>query len=340
MFRFFKRFFSKDMAMDLGTANTLIFCKGKGIVLNEPSVVAMDRYSGEVLAWGLEAKRMLGRTNREIEVIRPLKDGVIANFDVTNKMMRKMLESAYNRAHLVHPRMIICVPAGITSVEKRAVIDAAEQSGARDCYLIEEPMAAAIGAGLPISEPVGSMIVDIGGGTTEVAVISLGGIAYSESVRVAGDEINEAIMRNLRLEHNLLIGENLAEQVKIAIGSAHPLEQELTHMVKGRSVETGIPTAKEISSEHIRRTIREPVDVIVKTVLRALEKTSPELIADVADYGIVLTGGGALLRNLNVLLEKETGVNVIMADDPLTSVVRGTGWALEDMALYKDVFVN
>ncbi|ADU65296.1 rod shape-determining protein [Desulfurispirillum indicum] len=340
MLRLFKRFFSKDIAMDLGTANSLIFCRGKGIVLNEPSVVAIDRYTGEVIAWGMEAKRMLGRTNKEIEVIRPLKDGVIANFDVTNKMMRKMLEAAYNRAHLVHPRMIICVPAGITSVEKRAVIDAAEQSGARECFLIEEPMAAAIGAGLPISEPTGSMIVDIGGGTTEVAVISLGGIAYSESMRVAGDEINEAIIRYLRLEHNLLVGENLAEQVKIAIGSAYPLEQELTYTVKGRSVETGIPASKEISSQEIREAIREPVDVIMKTVFRALEKTSPELISDVADYGIVITGGGALLRNLNVYVEKVTGVNVIIADDPLTSVVRGTGWALEDMATYRDVFVN
>ncbi|WP_027390384.1 rod shape-determining protein [Chrysiogenes arsenatis] len=340
MFDFLFGVFSKDLAMDLGTANSLIYHKGKGIVLNEASVVAIDKSSNNVIAWGNDAKKMLGRANQDIRVIRPLKDGVIADFEITNKMMRKMIEAVYNRVHLINPRMIICVPAGITSVEKKAVIDAAEQSGARSCYLIEEPMAAAIGAGLPISEPIGNMVVDIGGGTTEVAVISLGGIAYSESVRVAGDELNESIMRYLRTEYNMLIGENLAENIKFAIGSAYKLEHEISYMVKGRNLTTGIPGSVELSSVEVRAAIIEPVNAIVDAIKRALDKTSPELIADIADHGIVLTGGGALLRNLDVLISRATGLNVIVADDPLTSVVKGTGWALEDMRTYQKVFVN
>lgn len=340
MFDFLMGLFSKDLAMDLGTANSLIYHKGKGIVLNEASVVAVQSRTGDLIAVGNEAKSMLGRSNKDITVIRPLKDGVIADFDITNRMMRRMIETVYNRERLVSPRMIVCVPAGITSVEKKAVIDAAEQAGARQVFLIEEPMAAAIGAGLPIAEPIGNMVVDIGGGTTEVAVISLGGIAYAESVRVAGDEMNDSLRRYMRAEYNMLIGENLAEQLKIEIGSAAPLDAERSYSVRGRNLTTGIPSAVELRSEEVREAMAEPVNVIVEAVRRALDKTSPELITDIADRGIVLTGGGALLRNLDQRIGRETGLSVVVAEEPLTSVVKGTGWALEDIRTYQKVFVN
>jgi rod shape-determining protein MreB len=326
--------FSNDLAIDLGTANTLVYVKGQGIVINEPSVVAINKnLTGpkRILAVGKEAKEMLGRTPGEIVAIRPLKDGVIADFEITAAMIRYFVEKAHNRRTMVKPRVIVCVPYGITNVEKRAVKEAAESAGVREVFLIEEPMAAAIGAGLPVTEPSGSMIVDIGGGTTEVAVISLAGIVYSKSVRVAGDKMDEAIVHYVKRKYNLLIGERTAEEIKINIGNAYPSDVVEKMFVKGRDLVAGIPKTIEVTSEEIREAIAEPVNIIVEAVRVALEQTPPELAADIVDKGIVLAGGGALIRNLDVLLREETGLPVMIADNPLTSVVVGSGKALDQI---------
>ena len=326
--------FSNDLAIDLGTANTLVYVKGQGIVINEPSVVAINKnMSGpkRVLAVGKEAKEMLGRTPGDIVAIRPLKDGVIADFEITAAMIRYFVEKAHNRRTMVKPRVIVCVPYGITNVEKRAVKEAAESAGVREVFLIEEPMAAAIGAGLPVTEPSGSMIVDIGGGTTEVAVISLAGIVYSKSVRVAGDKMDEAIINYIKRKYNLLIGERTAEEIKIAIGNAYPSDVVETMHVKGRDMVAGIPKTIQVTSEEIREAIAEPVNIIVEAVRVALEQTPPELAADIVDKGIVLAGGGALIKNLDVLLREETGLPIMIADNPLTSVVVGSGKALDQI---------
>ncbi len=326
--------FSNDLAIDLGTANTLVYVKGQGIVINEPSVVAINKnISGpkRILAVGKEAKEMLGRTPGDIVAIRPLKDGVIADFEITAAMIRYFVEKAHNRRTMVKPRVIVCVPYGITNVEKRAVKEAAESAGVREVFLIEEPMAAAIGAGLPVTEPSGSMIVDIGGGTTEVAVISLAGIVYSKSVRVAGDKMDEAIINYIKRKYNLLIGERTAEEIKIAIGNAYPSDVVETMHVKGRDMVAGIPKTIQVTSEEIREAIAEPVNIIVEAVRVALEQTPPELAADIVDKGIVLAGGGALIKNLDVLLREETGLPIMIADNPLTSVVVGSGKALDQI---------
>jgi rod shape-determining protein MreB len=326
--------FSNDLAIDLGTANTLVYAKGQGIVMNEPSVVAINKnMTGpkRILAVGKEAKEMLGRTPGDIVAIRPLKDGVIADFEITAAMIRYFVEKAHNRRTMVKPRVIVCVPYGITNVEKRAVKEAAESAGVREVFLIEEPMAAAIGAGLPVTEPSGSMIVDIGGGTTEVAVISLAGIVYSKSVRVAGDKMDEAIMNFIRRKYNLLIGERTAEEIKIAIGNAYPGDSIETMHVKGRDMVAGIPKTIEVTSDEIREAIAEPVNIIVEAVRVALEQTPPELAADIVDKGIVLAGGGALIKNLDVLLREETGLPIMIADNPLTAVVIGSGKALDQI---------
>ena len=326
--------FSNDLAIDLGTANTLVYAKGQGIVMNEPSVVAINKnITGpkRILAVGKEAKEMLGRTPGDIVAIRPLKDGVIADFEITAAMISYFVEKAHNRRTMVKPRVIVCVPYGITNVEKRAVKEAAESAGVREVFLIEEPMAAAIGAGLPVTEPSGSMIVDIGGGTTEVAVISLAGIVYSKSVRVAGDKMDEAIMNFIRRKYNLLIGERTAEEIKIAIGNAYPGDTIETMHVKGRDMVAGIPKTIEVTSDEIREAIAEPVNIIVEAVRVALEQTPPELAADIVDKGIVLAGGGALIKNLDVLLREETGLPIMIADNPLTAVVIGSGKALDQI---------
>ena len=332
--------FSNDLAIDLGTANTLVYVKGKGIVTNEPSVVAVrnDSKGGKrILAVGMEAKNMLGRTPGSIVAIRPMKDGVIADFEITEAMLRYFIERAHNRRTMVKPRIIICVPYGITEVEKRAVRESAESAGAREVYLIEEPMAAAIGAGLPITEPSGNMIIDIGGGTTEVAVISLAGIVYSKSVRVGGDKMDEAIVNYLKRKYNLLIGERTAEQIKIEVGTAYPDEKVQKMNVKGRDLVAGIPKTIEVVSEEIREAITEPVNTIVDAVRVALEKTPPELAADIVDKGIVLAGGGALIRNLDVLLQEETGLPIMVAEDPLSAVVIGSGKALDQIDVLDNV---
>jgi rod shape-determining protein MreB len=329
--------FSNDLAIDLGTATTLIYVKGKGIVSCEPSVVAVQRDSrGErqVLAVGREAKEMLGRTPGNILAIRPLRDGVIADFEITEAMLRYFIARAHNRRTLVKPRIIICVPFGITEVEKRAVKESAESAGAREVYLIEEPMAAAIGAGLPITEPSGNMVVDIGGGTTEVAVISLAGIVYSQSVRVGGDKMDEAIVAYMKRKYNLAIGEQTAERIKISIGNAYPLDQQLTMEVKGRDMVAGIPKTE------VREALAEPINAIVESVLLALERTPPELAADIVDKGIVLTGGGALLKNMDVLLREETGLPVMVSDDPISAVVLGSGKTLDHLELLKEVTIG
>lgn len=335
--------FSNDLAIDLGTANTLVYLKGKGIVTNEPSVVAVQidsRGGKKILAVGKEAKNMLGRTPGSITAIRPMKDGVIADFEITEAMLRYFIEKAHNRRTMVKPRIIICVPYGITEVEKRAVRESAESAGAREVFLIEEPMAAAIGAGLPITEPSGNMIVDIGGGTTEVAVISLAGIVYSKSVRVGGDKMDEAIVNYLKRKYNLLIGERTAEQIKINIGTAYPEDEIRKMYVKGRDLVAGIPKTIEICSEEIREAIAEPVNTIVEAVRVALEKTPPELAADIVDKGIVLAGGGALIRNLDILLREETGLPITIAEDPLCAVVLGSGKALDQIDILSSVTMN
>ncbi len=333
---------SNDLAIDLGTANTLVYVKGKGIVLREPSVVAVrqDYRTNKVLAVGKEAKMMLGRTPGNISAIRPIKDGVIADFEVTEAMLRYFINKVHNRRTLVHPRIIISVPSGITQVEKRAVKESAEQAGAREVYLIEEPMAAAIGAGLPITEPTANMIVDIGGGTTEVAVISLAGIVYANSVRVAGDKMDDAILHHIKRHHNLAIGEHSAELIKTTIADVMPEPPFETMEIKGRDLVTGVPKTLTIDSNEIRGAISEQVDAIVEAVKMALELTPPELAADIVDKGIVLTGGGALLKNLDKRLKEETGLPIIIADDPLSSVVLGSGKALENIDVLKDVMVN
>jgi rod shape-determining protein MreB len=334
---------SQDLAIDLGTANTLIYIRDKGIVSNEPSVVAVQqdaRGGKKVLAVGREAKEMLGRTPGNIVAIRPMKDGVIADFEVTAAMLRHFIHTAHNRRSFVKPRIIIGIPSGITEVEKRAVREAAESAGAREVYLIEQPMAAAIGAGLPITEPSGNMIVDIGGGTSDVAVISLGGIVYSRSVRVAGDKMDEAIIQHIKRKYNLLIGERTAEQIKIQIGTAYPTEEELTMDVKGRDLVAGVPRTIPVSSSEIREALSEPVNGIVEAVKVTLERTPPELAGDIADRGIVLAGGGALLKNLDLLLREETGLPVFLAEDPLSSVVMGAGKALEELSILKQIMSN
>ena len=334
--------FSNDLAIDLGTANTLVFVKGKGIVLREPSVVAVRRDNkgyNKILAVGTEAKRMLGRTPGNIVAIRPMKDGVIADFEVTEAMLRHFIRKVHNRRTLIRPRMIVCVPSGITQVEKRAVRESAESAGAREVYLIEEPMAAAIGAGLPITEPTANMVVDIGGGTTEVAVISLAGIVFSKSVRVGGDKIDEAILQYVKRKYNLLIGERTAEVIKTTIGTAYPQEEPESIEIKGRDLVTGIPKILVIDSEEVRLAIAEQIDTIVQVVKMALEQTPPELSADIVDKGIFLTGGGALLKNLDILLKEETGLPIIIADDPLSAVVLGSGMVLENIGLLKEVSI-
>ncbi|MGO9136167.1 MAG: rod shape-determining protein [Syntrophales bacterium] len=332
--------FSGDIAMDLGTANTLVYMKGKGIVLNEPSVVAINkdsRGSKKVLAVGLEAKKMLGRTPGNIVAIRPLREGVIADFDIAEAMIRQFILRVHKGRSLVRPRIIISIPSGITQVERRAVREAAESAGAREVYFIEEPMAAAIGAELPVMEPISSMVVDIGGGTTEVAIISLGNIVYSKSVRIAGDRMDEEIIQYMKRKYSLLIGERSAEIIKMTIGCAYP-DRELRALdVKGRNVVRGIPTIVEINSEEVREAIMEPLNIIIATIRNVLENAPPELAGDIVERGIVLTGGGALLKNLDLLVKEETGLPVAVADDPLSVVARGAGMALDHIDLFKEV---
>jgi rod shape-determining protein MreB len=335
--------FSNDLAIDLGTANTLVFVKGKGIVLNEPSVVAVhqdSRGTKKVLAVGNDAKIMLGRTPGNIMAIRPMRDGVIANFDATEAMLKHFILSVHNRKALVHPRIIIAVPSGITQVERRAVRETVESAGAREIFIIEEPMAAAIGAGLPIADPTSSMIVDIGGGTTEVAVISLHGIVYSRCVRVAGDKIDEAIVQYMKRKYNLLIGERTAETIKFDLGCAYPLDEIKIGDVKGRDLIAGMPKIIETNSEEIREAINEPLTLIVDAIKDALENAPPELAGDIVDRGIVLTGGGALLQNIDVLIREETGLPVTVTDDPLSSVARGAGIALDNLDMLKEIAVQ
>jgi rod shape-determining protein MreB len=339
-FRSLFHLFSSDLAIDLGTANSLVFAKGKGIVVNEPSIVAINKVTGDIEAVGKEAKEMLGRTPGNIVAIRPLKDGVIADFKVTEKMLNYFIQKAHGRKLLVHPRIVIGVPSEITQVEKRAVIDSAFRAKASEVYLVEQAMVAAIGAGLPITEPSGNMVVDIGGGTTDIAVISLSGIVYSRSVRLAGNEMDDAITQYIKRKYNLLIGERTAEQIKIEIGSAYPLDEPLTMEIKGRNLIEGIPKTLVIRDEEIREALAECVGTIVNAVRVALERTPPELSADIVDKGIVLTGGGALLRNLDKRIREETNLPVTLADDPLSSVVLGTGRMLSDFNLLKKISID
>ncbi|MCX7884472.1 MAG: rod shape-determining protein [Caloramator sp.] len=322
--------FSKDMGIDLGTANTLVYVKGKGIILREPSVVAIKNDNTKaVLAVGNEAKEMIGRTPGNIVAIRPLKDGVIADFDITQTMLKMFIKKVTNNSSFVRPRIVVCFPSGVTEVEKRAIEEATKQAGASEVYLMEEPMAAAIGAGLPVSEPTGSMVVDIGGGTTEVAVISLGGIVTSKSLRIAGDELDQSIVTYIKKEYNLMIGERTAEQIKITIGSAFPKEEEKTMEIKGRDLITGLPKIITITSQEIREAIKEPVESIIDSIKSTLEKTPPELAADIMDKGIMITGGGALLQGLDELINKETHMPVRIAENPLDCVALGAGKSLE-----------
>jgi len=332
--------YSRDLGIDLGTANTLVFVKGEGIVLREPSVVAIEKNTNRVLALGEEAKAMLGRTPGNIIAVRPMRDGVIADFEITETMLRHFIQRVHNRSHLVKPRIVIGVPSGITGVEKRAVLDAAMHAGAREAYLIEEPMAAAIGANLPISEPAGSMIVDIGGGTTEVAVLALGGIVVSKSIRVAGDEMDEAIISHCRKNYNLLIGERTAEEIKIQIGSAYPFEEEVSMEVRGRDLVTGLPKTFTITSAEVRDALSEPVSTVVDAIRMTLEKTPPELAADIMDRGIVMAGGGSLLYGLDKYISQETDMSVFVVDDPLSCVCYGTGKVLDEIETLKKVLVS
>lgn len=343
MFDWISGLLSNDLAIDLGTATTLIYVKGRGIVSCEPSVVAVQRDprgGKRVLAVGKEAKEMLGRTPGSIQAVRPLRDGVIADFEITEAMLRYFIQRANERRSLVRPRIIICVPFGITEVEKRAVKESAEGAGAREVHLIEEPMAAAIGAGLPITEPSGNMVVDIGGGTTEVAVISLAGIVYSQSVRVGGDKMDDAIVAYMKRKYNLLIGEQSAERVKCTIGNAAPSAEPMSMEVKGRDLVAGVPKTVVVNGDEIRDALSEPINQIVEAVMTALERTPPELAADIVDKGIVLTGGGALLRNIDVLLREETGLPVMVADDPISAVVLGSGKALDHIELLREVTIS
>ncbi|ADL12099.1 rod shape-determining protein [Acetohalobium arabaticum] len=334
--------FSRDMGIDLGTANTLVYVKGKGVLITEPSVVAIRKDSNEVLKVGEDAKDMIGRTPGNIVAIRPMKDGVIANFEITEKMLRHFITKAHKRRRLVRPRIIVCVPSGVTEVEKRAVIDAALQAGAREAYLIEEPMAAAIGAGLPVDEPTGNMVVDIGGGTTEVAVISLGGIVTKKSIRVGGDEMDEAIVNHIKSKYNLTIGERTAESVKMDIGSVYSVEEgeEEEIDIRGRDLVNGLPKTITVTSNEIIEALEEPVFNIVKAVTDTLERTPPELSADIMDRGIIMAGGGALLTGLDQLLCEETGMPVYLAEDPLHCVVEGTSKVLDELNSLRDVLIS
>jgi len=332
--------FSNDLAIDLGTANTLVYAKNKGIVVREPSIVAVNKINNNVEAVGKEAKEMLGRTPGNIVAIRPMKDGVIADFEVTEKMIKYFIEKAHGRRFLVKPRIVISVPSEITQVEKRAVKDSALRAGATEVYLIEQAMAAAIGAGLPITDPTGNMIVDIGGGTTDVAVISLAGIVYSRSVRVAGNEMDDAIIQYIKRKYNLLIGERTAEQVKIEIGSAFPLDEEMTMEIKGRDLVEGVPKTLVVSDEEIREALSETVATIVEAVRVALERTPPELSADIMDKGIIIAGGGSMLKNLDRRLREETGLPVTLAEDPLACVALGTGQMLTDFNLLRKISIE
>ena len=337
------RIFSTDLAIDLGTANTLVYVKGKGIVANEPSMVAVyrdNRGNQRILAVGEEAKEMLGRTPGNITPIRPLREGVIADFEAAEQMIRYFIIKAHNRKALVRPRVVVCVPSGITPVERRAVKESAESAGAREVYLVEEPMAAALGAGLPIMEPSGSMIVDIGGGTTEVAVISLAGIVVSHSVRVGGDKMDEAIAQYVRRKYNLFIGERTAEKIKLSLGNAYPVDEEKPMEIKGRDLLSGIPKTYEISSSEVREALSDPLQQIIDVIKTTLEKTPPELASDIVDKGIILTGGGALLKNIDVLIRNAVNLPIVIVDDPLTAVVMGSGKLLDDMRLLKEVAIS
>jgi rod shape-determining protein MreB len=331
---------SNDIGIDLGTANTLVWVRGAGIVLNEPSVVAVETSNGKVMAVGTEAREMLGRTPDNIRAVRPLKDGVIADFEITEKMLSDFIRRVIRHRYLMKPKVVISVPSGITEVEKRAVRDSAENAGAREVYLIQEPMAAAIGVGLPVDQPSGIMVIDIGGGTSEIAVIALSGIVNNISIRIAGDEMNEAIVIYLKKNYNLLIGELMAEEIKIRIGSAFPLEREESMEIRGRDLIAGVPKTMTISSVQVREALSEPVDSIIEALRQSLERTPPELSSDILDRGIVLTGGGALLRGLDKRLRQETNLPVNQADDPLTCVVRGTGRVLENMTMYDKVLMK
>jgi len=331
--------FSNDMGIDLGTATTLVYVKGEGIVLCEPSVVAIERGTSHVLAVGEEAKRMLGRTPGNIVAIRPMKDGVIADFEITEAMLRYFIKKVHHRRVLVRPRIVIAIPSGITEVEKRAVKDSAERAGAREVFLIEEPIAAAIGVGLPIQEPIGNMVIDIGGGTTEIAVISLAGIVFSKSIRIGGDEMDEAIIEYLKKTYNLMIGERTAEETKIKIGSGYPVEEEMTLEVKGRDLVAGLPKSVTITSEEIREALQEPLRAILEMTKISLERTPPELAADLIEHGIVMAGGGSLLRGIDKLISEETGLPVHIADDPVTAVAVGTGKVLDEIRYLKKVTV-
>ncbi|MDD4894031.1 MAG: rod shape-determining protein [Candidatus Omnitrophica bacterium] len=332
--------FSNDMGIDLGTATTLVYVKGEGVVLCEPSVVAIERGTSHVLAVGEEAKRMLGRTPGNIIAIRPMKDGVIADFEITEAMLRYFIKKVHHRRVLVRPRIVIAIPSGITEVEKRAVKDSAERAGAREVFLIEEPIAAAIGVGLPIQEPIGNMVIDIGGGTTEIAVISLAGVVFSKSIRIGGDEMDDAIIEYLKKTYNLMIGERTAEEIKIKIGSGYPLEEEMSLEVKGRDLVAGLPKAVTITSEEVREALQEPLRAIVEMAKISLERTPPELAADLIEHGIVMAGGGSLLRGMDKLISEETGLPVHIADDPLTAVAVGTGKVLDEIRYLKKVTVT
>jgi len=333
-------FFAKDIGIDLGTANTLVHVKGKGIVVREPSVVAVDKSSNRVLAVGNAAKEMIGRTPGNIVAIRPMKDGVIADFDITQSMLKTFIKMVNTSGSVIKPRVVVCIPSGITEVEKRAVEEAVLQAGAREAYLMEEPMAAAIGAGLPIEEPTGSMVVDIGGGTSEVAVISLGGIVASKSVRIAGDALDNSIVAYIKKEYNLMVGDRSAENIKLTIGSAYPTDKDGDMDIRGRDLVTGLPKNITITSEEIRKALSEPISDIIEAIKYTLEKTPPELSADVMDRGITLTGGGALIKGLDQLISKETGIPVYVSEDALDCVALGTGRVLEEIDTLKKVIIN
>ena len=332
-------FLGRDMAVDLGTANTLVYVRGRGIVLNEPSVVALNTNNGQVVAVGVEAKRMIGRTPGNIVAVRPLKDGVIADFDVTERMLRYFIQKVHRRTRMAKPRIVVAVPSGITGVEQSAVKEAGHQAGARKVYIIEEPMAAGIGAGLPVNEPTGNMVVDIGGGTTEVAVISLGGIVTSQSIRIGGDELDQAIITFGKKEHSLMLGERTAEEIKLALGSAFPSKDEPQAEIRGRDLVSGLPKTVLITAAEVRQAIEDPVNLIIDAVKTSLDKCPPELAGDVMDRGIALTGGGALLRGLDRRIREETGMPVHIADSPLESVVLGTGKCVEDFDTLRQVLV-
>src|SRR5690554_6080146 len=332
--------FTKDMGIDLGTANTLVYMKGKGVILREPSVVAIDRYTKQVLSVGEEAKKMIGRTPGNIVAIRPMKDGVIADFDVTQEMLKYFIKKANPRMAPFHPRVVVCVPSGVTEVEKRAVDEATRQAGAREAYLVEEPMAAAIGAGLPVHEPTGSMVVDIGGGTSEVAIISLGGIVTSKSLRVGGNKLDDAIIFYIKKEYNLMIGERTAEEIKITVGSAFPSDEVKEMDIRGRDMVTGLPKTLRISSDEIMKSMQEPINSIIDAIKLTLEKTPPELAADIMDKGIMMTGGGSLLDGLDELIRQETGMPVKIADNPLDCVVLGAGKVINEIDTLKRVAIS